>query len=125
MSKLKVTTIADVTDSESTDVTNVINGSAKAWVNFNGNGTVAIRRAFNVSSITDNGSGDYTVNFTNPMPDTSYATFCANREGYAGISSDTWGFLYEGQPTTSATRIQTGQQATKYDSIEVNVVVFS
>lgn len=73
MSKLKVTTIANVADSESTDVTNVINGSAKAWVNFNGTGTVAIRESFNVSSITDNGTGNYTVSFTNAMPDANYA----------------------------------------------------
>ena len=43
--------------------------ACKAWVNFNGQGTVAIRRAFNVSSITDNGTGDYTVNLTTAMPD--------------------------------------------------------
>lgn len=46
----------------------------RAWVNFNGTGTVAIREDGNVSSITDNGTGDYTVNFTTAMPDASYAT---------------------------------------------------
>ena len=44
----------------------------RAWVNFNGTGTVAIRESGNVSSITDNGTGDYTVNFTNAMPDGNY-----------------------------------------------------
>jgi hypothetical protein len=44
----------------------------RAWVNFNGTGTVAIRASGNVSSITDNGVGDYTINFTNPMPDANY-----------------------------------------------------
>ena len=44
----------------------------RAWVNFNGVGTIAIRASFNVSSITDNGVGDYTVNFTNAMPDAIY-----------------------------------------------------
>jgi len=47
--------------------------TAKAWVNFNGTGTVAIRAAGNVSSITDNGVGDYTVNFTTAMADANYA----------------------------------------------------
>ncbi len=47
----------------------------RAWVNFNGTGTVAIRASGNVSSITDNGTGDYTVNFTTAMPDANYATF--------------------------------------------------
>ena len=45
----------------------------KAWVNFNGSGTVAIRASFNVSSITDNGTGDYTVNFTTAMADSNYS----------------------------------------------------
>jgi hypothetical protein len=44
----------------------------RAWVNFNGTGTVAIRASGNVSSITDNGTGDYTVNFTTAMPDAEY-----------------------------------------------------
>jgi len=44
----------------------------RAWVNFNGTGTVAIRASGNVSSITDNGTGDYTVNFTTSMPDANY-----------------------------------------------------
>ena len=46
----------------------------RAWVNFDGTGTVAIRGSGNVSSITDNGTGDYTANFTTSMPDTNYAT---------------------------------------------------
>ena len=45
----------------------------RAWVNFNGTGTVAIRASGNVSSITDNGTGDYTVNFTNALVDANYA----------------------------------------------------
>ena len=45
----------------------------RAWVNFNGTGTVAIRASGNVSSITDNGTGDYTVNFSTAMPDTNYS----------------------------------------------------
>lgn len=44
----------------------------RAWVNFSGAGTVAIRAQFNVSSITDNGVGDFTVNFTTAMTDSSY-----------------------------------------------------
>ena len=48
------------------------NFKCKAWVNFNGTGTVAIRASGNVSSITDNGVGDYTVNFTTAMPDVNY-----------------------------------------------------
>ena len=59
---------------------NDVNGTqigtfCRAWVNFNGTGTVAINASFNVSSITDNGTGDYTVNFTNAMPDANYAAY--------------------------------------------------
>jgi hypothetical protein len=50
----------------------------RAWVNFNGTGTVAIRASFNVSSITDNGTGNYTVNFTTAMPDTNYSVVAGN-----------------------------------------------
>jgi hypothetical protein len=47
--------------------------AARAWVNFNGTGTVAIRASGNVSSITDNNVGNYTVNFTTAMPDADYS----------------------------------------------------
>ena len=57
--------------------------TAKAWVNFNGTGTVAIRDSHNVSSITDNGTGNYTVNFTNNMANTNYSAV-ANSNGSSG-----------------------------------------
>ena len=50
----------------------------RAWVNFNGTGTVAIRASGNVSSISDNGTGQYTVNFTTAMPDANYAAVIYN-----------------------------------------------
>ena len=69
------------------------NYKCRSWVNFNGNGTVAIRASGNVSSITDNGTGDFTVNFTTSMPDSNYsliATSSNYRDGihdeYSGIS---------------------------------------
>ena len=65
MSTIKVDTIKDTN--------NVEVYTAKAWVNFNGEGTVTIRGSGNVSSITDNGTGYYTINFTNAMEDTNYA----------------------------------------------------
>ena len=80
MSTLVAQTISNGT--VSTSSANVIQGSAKAWVNFNGTGTVAIRGSYNVSSITDNGTGDYTVNFTNALADANYA-FLATTEGSA------------------------------------------
>jgi len=73
MSTLRVNTVTDSAGSGNPDVGIDTSGIAKAWVNFNGGGTVAIRGSFNVSSITDNGTGDYTVNFTTAMIDSSYA----------------------------------------------------
>ena len=58
---------------------------ARAWVNFNGTGTVAIRASGNVSSITDNGTGLYTVNFTTAMPDANY---CVNLTGTSFTLTD-------------------------------------
>ena len=49
------------------------NYKCRAWVNFDGTGTPSIRASGNVDSITDNGTGDYTVNFITAMPDTNYA----------------------------------------------------
>jgi hypothetical protein len=57
--------------------------TCRAWVNFNGTGTPAIRASFNVSSITDNGTGDYTINFTTAMPDVDYAAVTGARENTA------------------------------------------
>lgn len=73
MSTLRVSTIQDTAGSNSSTPAAIANGIAKAWVNFNGTGTVAIRASYNVSSITDNGSGLYTVNFTNAMADANYS----------------------------------------------------
>lgn len=76
--------------------------SARAWVNFNGTGTVAIRASGNVSSITDNGVGDYTVNFTTAMADANYsASGCYSDSGNTAfvIASATSG----GAPTTMTT----------------------
>lgn len=84
MSTLRLTTISNQSGSSSVPSDTVINGSAKAWVNFNGTGVVAIRASFNVSSITDNGTGDYTVNFTNAMPDANYSVVGAAQFATSG-----------------------------------------
>ena len=137
MSKLKVTTIANVADSESTDVTNVINGSAKAWVNFDGTFgtspfTVAnggIRAAFNVSSVTDNGTGNYTVNFASAMPDANYSAILTGGNGTANGVDDqcrafrptTGGFL-----TNSYQFAVVNQNETAFsDANIVQVAIFS
>lgn len=51
----------------------LVRGTAAAWVNFNGTGTVAVRDSENVSSLTDNSTGSYTINFTNTMSSSNYS----------------------------------------------------
>ncbi|MCA9358559.1 hypothetical protein KC902_04850 [Candidatus Kaiserbacteria bacterium] len=72
MSTLQIDTLAERDGSESVPVDTVIHGSAKAWVNFNGTGTVSKNASFNVASITDLAVGQYQVHFATPMPDSSY-----------------------------------------------------
>lgn len=81
-------------------------GVCRAWVNFNGTGTVAIRASFNVSSITDNGVGDYTVNFTNALSDANYAASAGIGQGTGGALGSGGVFAFAA-PTTTAIRMQT------------------
>lgn len=74
MSTLKVDNLTDNNSNFNVSTNSLSEGYSKAWVNFNGTGTVSIRDQFNVSSITDNGTGDYTVNFTNALENNSYVT---------------------------------------------------
>jgi hypothetical protein len=104
----------------------------RAWVNFDGTGTVAIRASGNVSSITDNGTGDYTVNFTTAMPDANYSV-----SGSAMFSSSVNAHLVSygdvngaggTYPTTSAFKLRTiywgGGTATAQDCTVVVISVF-
>lgn len=82
----------------------------RAWVNFNGTGTVAIRASGNVSSITDNGTGDYTVNFTTAMPDANYSVqFMAGSGGSSMFNHIETPFGTA--PTTSSVRAQVANSA--------------
>jgi hypothetical protein len=122
---LVITTLSDGTNS--TSATNPILGSAKAWVNFNGTGTVAIRASYNVSSITDNGTGDYTVNFTNAFSDTNYVATFGGRRGTAGGGFNllTGIFANASSELTGSLRVGTSNDAgNAVDSEVVNVAVF-
>ena len=101
-----------------------VSGLCKAWVNFNGTGVVAIRASYNVSSITDNGTGDYTVNFTTALADANYS---------AVVTSGGWGagYNYSGtyvghttSPTTSSIRVATRTGGTFDDQPAVCVAIF-
>jgi hypothetical protein len=96
--------------------------AARAWVNFDGTGTVAIRASGNVSSITDNGTGDYTVNFTVAMPDANYA-FAGSGDNTSSTTAVMWQSSVS--RTTTALRVTTGLPgSTLGNPANVNVVVF-
>ena len=97
--------------------------SARAWVNFNGTGAVAIRSSGNVSSITDNGVGNYTINFTTPMPDADYSVNVTAGRGGAG-GALTYAGTY-GVQTDSLVYINTTNGAgSLLDSMYVYVSIF-
>jgi len=99
--------------------------SARAWVNFNGTGTVAVRTSGNVTSITDNGVGNYTVNFTTALSNANYMMAGSiTRSGFP--QTGTIGPRYGGTFTTSALQIATADDGgTVFDPPYVGVVVFS
>ncbi len=79
----------------------------RAWVNFNGTGTVAIRASGNVTSITDNGTGDYTVNLTTAMPNVNYAISVSGAQGTDETNLGL-GEVVPGAITTSSFKLRTG-----------------
>jgi len=116
----------ELVDTNSTQV-------CKAWVNFNGSGAVAIRDSYNVSSITDNGTGNYTISFTTAMPDANYSASLAATD--IGTAGQTDGYAYGAWKrgannavyTTSSLRIGVGYPASALiqDQSIVNVQIYS
>jgi hypothetical protein len=98
--------------------------ACRAWVNFDGTGTITIRGSGNVSSITDNGPGNYTVNFTTIMPDSFYSVsgFGTDSDGVGGdisflrYASDTY--------TSSAVQVRLAFSSIGYDGNSVSVQIF-
>ena len=76
--------------------TSVQQGLAKAWVNFNGTGTIAARDSFNHSSLTDNANGDYTNTIASAMGNANYAVSLANTQGEAGSTNSAIGIRTTG-----------------------------
>ena len=111
-----------------TETDNVAKRTAKAWVNFDGTNafspnpsTTAIRASFNVSSITDNGAGDYTINFTLAMTDINY---CAvGSTGPKGSNSES--LTISSYVSTSAVRVVSSSGAGLVaDAPNINCVIF-
>lgn len=99
--------------------------ACRAWVNFNGTGTVAIRASGNVSSITDNGVGTYVVNFTTAMPDVNYAV-SAIAGNISTAPTDSASPAWPGVYSTSSIGIGVSDNNTdtSRDCTSVNVAIF-
>lgn len=99
--------------------------ACRAWVNFNGTGTVAIRASGNVSSITDNGTGDYTVNFTTALPDANFAAL-ATATFLVGVTNSVNAIARE--HATTSVRVVTNQvdgaANVSVDNSQVSVAIF-
>jgi len=111
MSTLKTNTLSNTAGSQSILVDRVAQGTAFAWVNFQGAGTVSIRRSYNVTSITDNGTGDYTVNFTTACPTANYTVTGAS----SWVPGEEGNLLVQQAsvaPVTGSSRVVTGVPGT-------------
>ena len=122
MSTLKLDTLSNKAGTASVPSDTIVSGTAKAWVNFNGSGVIAIRRSFNVTSLTDNGTGNYSVNFTTAMVDADYcvSTTCSNT---GATNGNTMGTI--GTATTSLIRVINARAAGALDPTTVHVAIFS
>ena len=130
MSTIKVGTLlaADGTTTTQPSIPALDKRMAKAWVNFNGEGTVAINSAYNVSSITDNAQADYTVNFTNSMANANYS-FSLGVEHYntsAQYSSQHIQARYGGVVASSLRMIiSRNQTGTQYDGLDADSAMYA
>lgn len=98
--------------------------SARAWVNFNGTGTVAIRASGNVSSITDNGVGNYTVNFVNAMVDANYSAVANMKVADSTATSSNLVVPYLISYLTTSVRLLAIDAATFRDTALNSVAIF-
>lgn len=96
MGTLNVLNITNGTDTVATGY--AINGSAKSWVNFNGTGTIAARDSLNVSSLADNGSGNFNISYT-----TSFNAVDYSISGNQTSPANEPGFIYMIQPRNTGT----------------------
>jgi hypothetical protein len=103
---------------------NGVTTNALAWVNFNGTGTVAIRSSYNVSSITDNGTGDYTVNFTTALADANYAAVGSAGDPSTNGNRTILAAFYSA--ATASVRVTTviANTATSYDTSTISAAIF-
>ena len=122
MSTLKANSLTNATGTRSIDVNRLTQATAIAWVNFNGQGVVAIKASYNVATITDSGVGLYIVNFSAPLADTNY---CVVANCYHAVNLSYAARAAFNAPTTSGVTIGTSYgNVTLFDPLAVNVVIY-
>ena len=114
---LTISTLSDGTNS--TSATNCIQGSAKAWINYKGTATVSIRASYNVSSVTVNSTGNYTLNFTNALADANYCPVSSGSNGTDGLPP------FPITLTTTTYNFNTKPYGGAYqDAVNINIAIF-
>jgi hypothetical protein len=106
-----------------TVLTNATVGVCRAWVNFNGTGTPAIRASFNVSSITDNGVGQYTINITTALADTNFATLVSAGDTTVSSANSTMTYVGSKSTTTQFVAIRNGTNS-DVDRDQILIAIF-
>tara|TARA_R100000353_G_C6441451_1_gene178706 strand:+ start:336 stop:719 length:384 start_codon:yes stop_codon:yes gene_type:complete len=113
MSTLKVNNLQDINGGNNSTPSEVANGRAKAWIHMNGTGTIAIKNSYNISSITDNGSGKYTATMSITMSDTRYCVVGGGAQGT--LNDNVMGFYPN---TTTAFKLQSNGSTGNFNSFE-------
>tara|TARA_R110000823_G_scaffold302977_1_gene424272 strand:+ start:273 stop:656 length:384 start_codon:yes stop_codon:yes gene_type:complete len=125
MSTIKVGTLlaADGSTTTQPSIPALDKRMAKAWVNFNGVGTVAIRDDYGVSSITDNGTGLYKVNFSTLMTNGNYVAIVTGTNGDGAASTTTGAYVYTETNAKFNINVNNGNGAARDREI-INAIVF-
>jgi len=122
MSTLKVNTIQDTSGGSSSTPAQIEQGRAKVWVNFDGTGTPAARDSYNVSSIADDGTGKYTINFSITLDNANFAYAIHSSSGNHNSKVYTSNFM--ASTTTSIQILCEKEGGDNFDEPYVTVIIF-
>ena len=126
---LRVDTLTDASSNNSVATSVLFNGSNKAWINLNGTSTIANRDSYNISGITDNGTGDYTETFTSSMSNANYSPACVVQDDQSDTANmgGTAATIYRASTglATGNCRIGTGVAgtSTRNDDTTLSIII--
>ena len=126
---LRVDTLTDASSNNSIATSVLFNGSNKAWINLNGSSTIANRDSYNISGITDNGTGDYTETFTSSMSNANYSPACVVQDDQSDTANmgGTAATIYRASTglATGNCRIGTGVAgtSTRNDDTTLSIII--